>query len=97
MSVKVVELPGLPPKGDVSDWLARGGTRADLEALVEATPVWSPAQSDSVSLANPARPSEVLTQEAALAFMNERHAVVRDAGKTAVINEERDSVLERSR
>jgi hypothetical protein len=33
----VVELPGLPPKGDVSDWVARGGTKAQLEALVKAT------------------------------------------------------------
>jgi hypothetical protein len=34
-SIAVVRLPGLPPKGDVSDWLAAGGTRADLERLVE--------------------------------------------------------------
>lgn len=33
-SVRVLELPGLPPKGDVSYWLAAGGTRAQLEALV---------------------------------------------------------------
>jgi len=31
----VVELPGLPEKGDVSDWLAAGATLADLEAAVE--------------------------------------------------------------
>src|SRR5439155_18351863 len=30
-SVRIVELPGLPEKGDVSDWLAAGGTRAALE------------------------------------------------------------------
>lgn len=28
-----LDLPGLPDKGDVSDWLAAGGTAADLEAL----------------------------------------------------------------
>jgi len=42
-SLKLVELPGLPPKGDVSDWLAAGGTRAQLEALVAQTPRWTPA------------------------------------------------------
>jgi putative DNA primase/helicase len=42
-SLKLVELPGLPPKGDVSDWLAAGGTRAQLEALVAQTPHWTPA------------------------------------------------------
>jgi len=31
--VITVELPGLGPKEDVSDWIARGGTAADLEAL----------------------------------------------------------------
>jgi len=28
-------LPGLPPKGDVSDWIAQGGTLEALQALVE--------------------------------------------------------------
>jgi hypothetical protein len=41
--VRIVELPGLPPKGDVSDWLAAGGTKEELTRLAEATPVWTPA------------------------------------------------------
>jgi putative DNA primase/helicase len=36
--VRVLELPGLPPKGDVSDWLAAGGTRERLVELAEAGP-----------------------------------------------------------
>lgn len=32
-TVRVVELPGLPEKGDVSDWLAAGGTKDQLVAL----------------------------------------------------------------
>lgn len=32
-SVRVVKLPGLSPKGDVSDWLRHGGNRSALEAL----------------------------------------------------------------
>lgn len=39
-SVKVVTLPDLPDKGDVSDWIAAGGTGDKLAALVAATPVW---------------------------------------------------------
>ena len=31
------------PGSDVSDWLQAGGTRAELEALAEATPLWTPA------------------------------------------------------
>lgn len=33
---------GLPPKGDVSDWLAAGGTVEALNALVDAAPDWRP-------------------------------------------------------
>lgn len=37
-SVKVVALPNLPAKGDVSDWLDAGNDRAALEALIAETP-----------------------------------------------------------
>lgn len=37
LHVKVVELPGLPEAGDVSDWLTAGHTTAELFALVEAS------------------------------------------------------------
>jgi len=33
--IRIVRLPGLPPKGDVSDWIARGGTADKLAALCE--------------------------------------------------------------
>ena len=36
-SVRIVTLPDLPAKGDVSDWLAAGGTVEALAAMVEAT------------------------------------------------------------
>ncbi|WP_456856616.1 AAA family ATPase [Bradyrhizobium sp. USDA 4501] len=45
--VRVLDLarhwPDMPPKGDVSDWLASGGTSASLHALADATPDWSAA------------------------------------------------------
>src|SRR5438094_5049814 len=37
-TVRIVDLPDLPEKGDVSDWIAAGGTREALEALVAAAP-----------------------------------------------------------
>lgn len=40
--VKVLELPDLPEKGDVSDWIAAGGTKAKLLELQQAAPLWSP-------------------------------------------------------
>jgi len=36
-TVKVVELPDLPEKGDISEWLKRGGTKEQLLALIEST------------------------------------------------------------
>lgn len=41
-SVRIVALPGLPPKGDVSDWIAAGGTREQLRELAAAAPEWVP-------------------------------------------------------
>jgi uncharacterized protein (DUF927 family) len=43
LQVKVVTLPGLPPKGDVSDWIAAGHTRDELIALVNTTTAYTPA------------------------------------------------------
>ncbi len=37
--IKIVELPDLPEKGDVVDWLAAGGTRNELIRLAKATPI----------------------------------------------------------
>jgi hypothetical protein len=42
LGVKLINLPGLPPKGDVSDWVQAGGSRADLAALVSVAPTWTP-------------------------------------------------------
>jgi hypothetical protein len=42
-SVKVLLLPGLADKGDVSDWLGAGDTREDLERLAHEAPEYSPA------------------------------------------------------
>lgn len=33
-SVKIVELPGVPEKGDLTDWVEAGGTREQLEAII---------------------------------------------------------------
>lgn len=45
-SIKVVMLPNLPQKGDISDWTAEGHTPDDLCALVAASTAWHPNQQD---------------------------------------------------
>jgi len=41
-SIRMLELPNLPPKGDVSDWLEAGGTKEELLALAETTAEYEP-------------------------------------------------------
>jgi len=41
-SVRILTFRDLPEKGDVSDWIDRGGTPAALTTLVEQTPLWAP-------------------------------------------------------
>lgn len=41
-TVRVVDLPGLPNKGDATDWLASGRTADELVRLVEESPLWTP-------------------------------------------------------
>jgi hypothetical protein len=38
-SVRILALPGLPPKGDVTDWLAAGGDAGDLDRLLAGAPL----------------------------------------------------------
>jgi len=60
-SLKVIELPNLPPKGDISDWLEQNGvcsekpiSQADIERvqkalkdILDATPDWQPSPDDA--------------------------------------------------
>jgi hypothetical protein len=39
-SIKILMLPGLPEAGDVSDWIAAGGTKEELLRLAWAAPPW---------------------------------------------------------
>lgn len=41
-TVRVVRLPNLPPKGDISDWFDLGGDMADLQPLIDRTEPWGP-------------------------------------------------------
>ena len=53
-SVRVLDLPGLPPKGDIVDWRDRGGTVEQLHELVarEAKP-WAPDEREATKPPEP--------------------------------------------
>jgi len=46
--VKVIRLPGLPPKGDLWDWIEAGGTREQLSQIVANAPVVEPVEPSKV-------------------------------------------------
>lgn len=50
LAVKVVALPGLPPKGDVSDWLDDTRTKDELIGLVKATPLYAPPSAEDTAV-----------------------------------------------
>ena len=43
-SIKVLELPGLKEKQDVSDWIQAGGTKEELEKMIAECPPWEPEE-----------------------------------------------------
>lgn len=61
-SVKIINLPDLPPKGDVVDWLAAGNGSPELARLVDATPFYKPPADDDEEQVAP-RPIQKLNLE----------------------------------
>jgi hypothetical protein len=41
-SIKIIRLPGLPPKGDLTDWLDAGHSKEELLEIIAKTPEWVP-------------------------------------------------------
>ncbi len=46
-SIRVLDFPGLPEKGDVSDWIDAGGTKEEFQKLADECPPWEPEESPS--------------------------------------------------
>lgn len=61
-TVRMVALPNLPPKGDLSDWLAAGGDFDDLDDQIDRTPLWHPDPSKKTRW----RLSEILHNESVM-------------------------------
>jgi hypothetical protein len=69
--VRIVELPGLPPKGDASDWLSAGGSKEQLSDLLLAA---KPLTAQDLPEAYPSRPAGFRTVEEYLTEVNARSA-----------------------
>lgn len=110
-SVTIHRLPGLPEKGDVSDWLAAGGTAADLLSIrpsdapaplsistppsVDDTP--PPEETDPNYHAAVTADIDRSPVEAVMAEFNRRYMVVNEAGKAIIYAPAFDPVLKRER
>lgn len=76
-SVKIVDLPGLPPKGDIVDWKKAGRGREELLHLVEAAVAFDPAQPEDQGDACPATEDAI-----ALLFAREHKDALRYCHET---------------
>ncbi|PIZ18396.1 MAG: hypothetical protein COY50_15550, partial [Deltaproteobacteria bacterium CG_4_10_14_0_8_um_filter_43_12] len=62
-SVKVIELPDLLEKEDVSDWIARGYTKKELIEIIKQAPEWEESKEELKHHFNLIRASELLSNE----------------------------------
>ena len=72
-TVRVVLLPGLPDRGDVSDWLDAGHTKDELECVCLDAPLWEPQ-------AEAARPENkpITNEPIILAYRRHRDRTIHD-------------------
>jgi hypothetical protein len=66
--VRLLDLPGLPVKGDVSDWVDAGGTREQFDALAATSPGWAPRPQPFESKFGAQRWEDIGTVEAGLGY-----------------------------
>jgi putative DNA primase/helicase len=72
-SLKILDLPGIPLKGDGSDWLDADGTIAALQALSDAAPEWEPTiDSQAVKEGAQPEPAGVVPHHSVLDSILER-------------------------
>ncbi|HVY89068.1 MAG TPA: DUF5906 domain-containing protein [Hyphomonadaceae bacterium] len=88
---RILRLPGLGPKEDVSDWIARGGTAEELARLASAV------EEDTDQRAEPDRRDEPVTLESFWAYMPMHQYIFEAAGElwpAASVNARLGSVCE---
>jgi hypothetical protein len=86
-SIKAVEIPGLPPGGDVADWLLEGGTIAELLRWIDEAPQWNASGKASLQSSGSAADGTLMADTAveAIDTANAQPYAIR-AGRTVVIS-----------
>ncbi len=49
-SIKIINLPDLPEKGDITDWISQGHSKDELLKLVDETPEWEPEETRKTAI-----------------------------------------------
>ncbi|MEN6507140.1 MAG: phage/plasmid primase, P4 family [Planctomycetaceae bacterium] len=78
--IKIIRLPGLPPKGDVVEWIAAGGTLEEFLKIVEKTPAADIKPIDATGI----KPNEAPDDPHRLARVNLERYATRHDGRTIV-------------
>ena len=99
--VRILELPELPDKGDVSDWLAAGGTVEALQALaLDAQPAptaglrfYTPAE---IAASTTAEPQWIIHGYTGLEILTEVDGKVKRSGKTTLTLDAIAAILNRT-
>lgn len=69
LQAKIVYLPDLPPKGDISDWLSvHGRGKDDIHTLTKATAIYTPAPEVKTSLTLPS--AERVRRQPVITFLD---------------------------
>lgn len=92
-NVRILNLPGLPLKGDVADWIAAGGTAETLMALLPMAEAVAPTNA-----AAPHADTDALTANniaAVVEDFNARYMVVSEGGKAVILQPGHDPNLNR--
>jgi hypothetical protein len=71
-SVRIVELPDLPLKGDVSDWLKRDSAGVKLSKLAATAPLWAPSSGKSGGICSDERAIAELGELSRLEYAKRR-------------------------
>ena len=77
--IKIVRLPNLPPKGDVVEWIAAGGTKEDFLRIIENLPA---AEATAVKL--PGEVNEAEDDPHRLARVNLEQYATQNNGRTLI-------------
>jgi putative DNA primase/helicase len=85
-TIRVLELPGLQPKADLSDWLAGGGTRDELLRLAAEAPLAGSATIDEGELDDDAEIAR-LARLKLFAYERQREAAAKRLGcRTSILD-----------